>query len=95
MHADAGKVCKSIKAHCPHCNKPLDLSDFAVEFFRRVLLHLKDHDRFVIPHFGTFKMYIWQPREGVFKGKSYSVPSQRYLHFRAAPYVKNLLKKIR
>jgi len=99
----AKQICKSIKARCPYCDKRLDLTDFAAEFFDRVLLFLKDHDRLVIPAFGRFRMCIHPAQTGVIrmakgktKGKniSYSVPARRYLRFSPSPVAKKFLNNI-
>lgn len=94
----AKQICKQIKTRCPYCNKRLEMSDFAAEFFDRVLLYLKHHDRLVIPNFGIFRMCIYPAREGVgggmFEGIRYSVPRLRYLRFSPTPKAKEFLRSL-
>lgn len=103
MKGTSNRICKSIKARCPYCDKRLDLNDFAAEFFDRVLLFLKDHDRLVIPAFGVFHMCIHPAQTGVIrlvtgeskgKKKTYTVPARRYLRFSLSPVAKKFLNNI-
>jgi nucleoid DNA-binding protein len=57
------QICLDMRAKCPYCNRTLDLSDFGVEMFRRMLRILGNGERVEIEGFGVFRAAVTKGRE--------------------------------
>lgn len=86
------EIVRSMLLHCPHCNKPIDLTEFTTVLFQRVLDVLSTGERVFVTQFGTFtakRMKGWTVKS--FGRGEHTFGSRRVIRFRAARNAKEMV----
>lgn len=88
------QLCHETRARCPYCARSLDLSDFGVELFRRIVKALSRDERVEVEGFGTFRAPMVKGRKvrGL-KGNVRLTADKRIIRFRAAARAKALVNQ--
>jgi len=88
------QMCQDVRARCPYCARSLDLSDFGVELFRRMLRALGRGERVEVEGFGAFRAPVVKGRKvrGL-KGNVRLTADKRIIRFRASARAKALVNQ--
>jgi len=77
------EIVEEQRTHCPHCHKPIDLSEFASELFQRILRMLSKGERVMIAKFGSFTARYIQGHKINHFGEEKTVHGRNVIRFRA------------
>ncbi len=84
---------KQMRPHCPHCHKPLDLTEFSSELFQLVLRTIEQGERVLVAHFGSFyAKYVAGRKINHFRGST-QIAGRKVIRFRATANAKRLINE--
>ena len=82
------QIVRDMRPRCPHCNHSLNLTEFAVSVFERILERAAQGDRVFVTRFGTFNAkYVGAQTIKSFNGPR-TIEGRNVLRFRAAAHAK-------